>query len=168
MSHTGTIDAAPRGAVFTLGTAAEATGVSKRTLTRKIADLIEHGARKNDATGQWEIPIGALFATGFRVNAPQSEPQDNPPQATVRATPSATPSATPEIDELRAEFDAMRERAHDAEVRAARAEAEAAGANRLAHAWWQYSEGLTLALRQLQPATPTEQPRQRKSWFRQR
>lgn len=166
MSHTGTIDAAPRGAVFTLGTAAEATGVSKRTLSRRIADLIEHGARKNDATGQWEIPIGALFAAGFRVNAPQSAPQDNPPQATVRATPSAIPSATPEVDELRAELDAMRDRAHDAEVRAARAEADAAGANRLAHAWWQYSEGLTLALRQLQPAPATEQTRRKRRLFR--
>jgi hypothetical protein len=154
---------APSGHLFTATEAAEATGTSKRTILRRIDALIEHGAHRGE-DGTWRIPIGALFAVGFRINAPRHEADETVEiPAPEPATPAA-PRATGDAEALAAalaEVEQWRNRAVEAEQRAAVAEAVATERAQLAHAWHQYAEGMSVALRQL---TPAEQPRKRR-WF---
>lgn len=62
---------APGGATFTLSSAAAATGISKRTLLRKIDQLAEHGATQLP-DGTWSIPLKALFAIGANPGKPRT------------------------------------------------------------------------------------------------
>ena len=163
-AHTEAGPGAPSGHLFTATEAAEATGTSKRTILRRIDALIEHGAHRGE-DGTWRIPIGALFATGFRINAPRHEADETgatpAPEHATPAVPSATGGDAEALEVALAEIEQWRNRAVDAEQRAAVAEAVASERAQLAHAWHQYAEGMSVALRQL---TPAEQPRTRR-WF---
>ena len=49
---------------FTITDAAAACSVSRKTITRKLSDLSDHGAAKDD-DGVWRIPVEALLAVGL-------------------------------------------------------------------------------------------------------
>jgi hypothetical protein len=114
---------------FTITEAATACAVSRKTITRKLADLAEHGAAK-DSDGVWRIPVEALLAVGLhpgRSVPDYREPQGRPREATVapsRPAPSeAAAAGAPQRDDV---VTVPRDRWDDLRIRLARAEAEAA------------------------------------------
>lgn len=157
--HPDTTDTGAGGHRFTLTSAADACNTSKRTLLRHMTDLTRHGATKDD-TGAWSIPLGALLAAGFRVNAPRTTDTDH-------TAPKRAPERT-EVDQLRTEIYELR-------TALAVAQAERAAAERIAAERAEHLDTARLALRQLtttplhapQPAqtvTPDAQPPQRRWW----
>ena len=109
-------------AELTLTQAADAVGVSRRTLHRRLAADELPGAHKGGQAGSWLIPWPALLAAGYNLTTPADDPTSS--TTTPRPT-SSTP--TPDAHEL----DELRERLADAERRAAVAEAVAAERQRL-------------------------------------
>jgi hypothetical protein len=108
---------APGGATFTLSSAATATGVSKRTLLRKIDQLAEHGATQAE-DGTWSIPLKALFAIGANPGKPRTGDTTDPapgraPVENEERTESTGARTTPDVDQI-VEF---RVRAEVAEAR---------------------------------------------------
>ena len=72
---------------FTITDAATACSVSRKTITRKLAELAIHGAAKDD-DGVWRIPVEALLAVGLHPG--RSLPEAG--HATVRpVAPAARP-----------------------------------------------------------------------------
>lgn len=154
---------------FTLTSAAEATGTSKRTILRHIDNLTRHGATKDD-TGAWSIPLAALLAAGFRVGAPRTSDTD-------QHAPTRAPGALDDDrDALRAELQRVRAELTEAQHRAALAAAERAAAVALAAERAAHIDSLRLALRQLTAApepAPTAperaphdaEPPQRVGWW---
>lgn len=61
---------------FTLTTAAEACRVSRKTVTRRLDQLQEGGAYKNDS-GAWVIPLQALLHAGLSPGRPSSPDAGN-------------------------------------------------------------------------------------------
>lgn len=110
-------------ATFTVSTAAEACGVSRKTIDRRLPQLAEHGASK-DVTGQWTIPLSALYATGLRPGRPKGPDSEPPGERTVEQHDST-------VQLIRTELDSWQRRATEAEKRAAVAEAESSA--RAAH-----------------------------------
>lgn len=55
---------------FTVSGAASACDVSTKTILRKVTALTEHGAMK-DMSGQWQIPLAALYAVGLHPGKPK-------------------------------------------------------------------------------------------------
>ncbi len=103
-----------RSVTFNLAEASEATGISKRTLSRRF----QEGKLPNtsqDQSGAYTIPIGDLLALGYRPHAP------SPPDAPLDA--GAPPLATgvtvhPDSEELarvRADLANWRARAEERE-----------------------------------------------------
>jgi hypothetical protein len=115
----------PRRPMFTITDAASACGVSRKTITRKLADLGEHGAAK-DEDGIWRIPVEALLAIGLHPG--RSLPAPTAPARTLQAPrASAVPEeASSQPVEAPAEVVSV-PRAHwdDLRIRLARAEAQA-------------------------------------------
>ncbi len=106
---------------FTITDAATACAVSRKTITRKLADLAEHGAAK-DEDGVWRIPVEALLAVGLhpgRSLAPASRPS-----AAVPTSQTAAPSRIP-VAPVADMVSIPRDRWDDLRIRLARAEAEA-------------------------------------------
>lgn len=109
---------------FTITDAAVACAVSRKTITRKLADLAEHGAAKDD-DGIWRIPVEALLAVGLHPGRSLPE-QQSARRPTVAAPAAASPALAPV--ERGAEADLVtvpRQRWDDLRIRLARAEAEA-------------------------------------------
>jgi hypothetical protein len=109
---------------FTITDAATACGVSRKTITRKLGDLAEHGAAKDD-DGIWRIPVEALLAAGLHPG--RSLPQVTRPSRAA-ASPEAAPAATPPAPAPAVAPDVVtipRDRWDDMRIRLARAEAEA-------------------------------------------
>lgn len=108
---------------FTITDAATACAVSRKTITRKLADLAEHGAAK-DEDGIWRIPVEALLAVGLHPG--RSIPQrgaDAPARPVgVQPPPTPRPAAQAEPDMITV----SRDRWDDLRIRLARAEAQAA------------------------------------------
>jgi hypothetical protein len=111
---------------FTITEAATACAVSRKTITRKLADLAEHGAAKDD-DGVWRIPVEALLAVGLHPG--RSVPEQRPVDGSPRNVPTPPePSRTAERVGVPAPdvVTIPRERWDDLRIRLARAEAEAA------------------------------------------
>lgn len=120
---TSSLDDAPRRPLLTITDAALACQVSRKTITRKLGDLAEHGAAKDD-DGVWRIPVEALLAAGLHPG--RSLPSGGSyaparPAAAAAAAPSAPAPAVaaPEMVTI------PRDRWDDLRIRLARAEAEA-------------------------------------------
>lgn len=130
-------------ATVTAGEAARLTGVSRRTILRRVAAGEIEGATRTD-TGAWSIPTRALLAAGYELRTPPD------------------PEPVPEVetpDRLRAELDAVRADLADMSTRLAVAEALAdeRGAT-IAHLREQLTT-VTRALPAADPApTPTPEP----------
>lgn len=110
--------------VLSVKQAAEAAGVSRATVYRKLEALMEHGATR-DETGTW-IPFSALITVGL---APRTSPAE-----VSRETRPATRETRPETRETDSETE-LRERLREAEDRIrdlqhAKALAEAIAAER--------------------------------------
>ncbi len=103
---------------FTITDAATACSVSRKTITRKLAELAIHGAAKDD-DGVWRIPVEALLAVGLHPG--RSLPEAG--HATVRpVAPAPVPARPVDQDTITI----PRDRWDDVRIRLARAEAEAA------------------------------------------
>jgi len=109
---------------FTITDAATACAVSRKTITRKLADLALHGAAK-DEDGIWRIPVEALLAVGLHpgrslpAGGTAARPSGGP---AARPHPAAPPGPEPVVDTVTV----PRDRWDDLRIRLARAEAEAA------------------------------------------
>jgi len=114
---------------FTVIAAAEACLVAPRTIQRRLDQLAEHGATK-DNDGQWSIPLVALLAVGLRPGQPTGPDKALPP----------TEPSTTEMDHLR--------------QRLAVVETERDGLRALVESERRSNEHLALALRMLTPAPP--------------
>jgi hypothetical protein len=113
---------------FTITEAATACAVSRKTITRKLADLAEHGAAK-DVDGVWRIPVEALLAVGLHpgrslpeYREAQARGRDTSTATTQPAPPTPTAPAGPGRDDV---VTIPRDRWDDLRIRLARAEAEA-------------------------------------------
>lgn len=108
---------------FTITEAATACAVSRKTITRKLAELAESGAAK-DADGIWRIPVEALLSVGLHPGrsltpgASRREPVVDLRAAAPRPVPG--PEAAPAPDTVTV----PRDRWDDLRIRLARAEAE--------------------------------------------
>ncbi|MFH9959708.1 helix-turn-helix transcriptional regulator [Streptomyces roseolus] len=136
--------------------AAAACGVSRSTIRRRREAGDLPGCVQDEERG-WLIPVEALLAAGFRLNAPA------PPEDAAPATPggSATPApaeAGEGVAELRAELERERERqallreVEQARHEAALAAAEAQHLREQLAARDGHIEDLRSALRALSPA----------------
>lgn len=106
---------------FTITDAAAACAVSRKTITRKLTDLADHGAAK-DSDGVWRIPVEALLAVGLHPG--RSLSREAPAAPAAGATSQRMPSVAP--DPVTDTVTIPRDRWDDLRIRLARAEAEAA------------------------------------------
>lgn len=111
---------------FTITEAATACAVSRKTITRKLADLAEAGAAK-DSDGIWRIPVEALLSVGLHPGRSLPPAQPRPVSATrseptldLRASRPAAASDSEPVDTVTV----SRDRWDDLRIRLARAEAE--------------------------------------------
>jgi hypothetical protein len=132
--------------------AATACGVSRSTIRRR-REAGELPGCVQDGERGWLIPVEALLAAGFRLNAP------SPPEDTVRAGspgPAAGPVAAGAVGEdvaaLRAELERVRREHAEARHQAALAAAEAGHLRAQLAAKEEHIEDLRTALRALAPA----------------
>lgn len=124
---------------WTIAEAVDRTGVSASTLRRAVRSDKVPGAYK-DTNGAWRLPVEGLIEAGY------------PPLsgASVGVQREPTPKTSPEGDEDLAQ----RVRELEADLRAARAEREAA--QQIAHAHEQRAEAAERALRLLEAAPPRD------------
>ena len=108
---------------FTITDAAATCAVSRKTITRKLADLAEHGAAK-DSDGVWRIPVEALLAVGLHPGRSMAEPVRSG-TTTQAALQSPVPAAGGALLPEREMVTIPRDRWDDVRIRLARAEAEA-------------------------------------------
>ena len=108
---------------FTITDAAATCAVSRKTITRKLADLAEHGAAK-DSDGVWRIPVEALLAVGLHPGRSMAEPVRSG-TTTQAALQSPVPAAGGALLPEREMVTILRDRWDDVRIRLARAEAEA-------------------------------------------
>ncbi len=123
---------------LTITEAAEAAGVDRRTIRRRLdnGDL-PHAWREDGGAGAWRIPVHDLLAAGLRLHAPTpATPPPGAPHDTARGQVTPPPAPAPDPDELAQ----WRERALVAEALAAERE--------------RTITGLELALRALGPGPP--------------
>jgi len=115
--------------VFTVKQAAQACGVSARTIMRRLADggLVAY----KDERDAWQIPVSALITAGFAVGKP-SDPDPTPPA-----------TGEPTVNELRVRIELL--------------EARLDGAERLRQAAERNADDLRQALRMLE-AGPKPEP----------
>ena len=102
---------------FTITDAATSCSVSRKTITRKLAELALHGAAKDD-DGVWRIPVEALLAVGLH-------PGRSLPDAGHAALRPAAPAPVPARPVEQDTVTIPRDRWDDLRIRLARAEAEA-------------------------------------------
>jgi hypothetical protein len=102
---------------FTITDAATSCSVSRKTITRKLAELAIHGAAKDD-DGVWRIPVEALLAVGLH-------PGRSMPEAGHAAVRPAAPAPVPVRPVDQDTITIPRDRWDDVRIRLARAEAEA-------------------------------------------
>ena len=102
---------------FTITDAATSCSVSRKTITRKLAELAIHGAAKDD-DGVWRIPVEALLAVGLH-------PGRSLPEAGHAAVRPAAPAPVPVRPVDQDTITIPRDRWDDVRIRLARAEAEA-------------------------------------------
>ena len=102
---------------FTITDAATACSVSRKTITRKLAELALHGAAKDD-DGVWRIPVEALLAVGLHPGRSLPDSGHSPVRPVA---PAPVPVRAVEQDTITI----PRDRWDDVRIRLARAEAEA-------------------------------------------
>lgn len=98
--------------LLSLAEAAAAAGVSRRTISRRIAEGDIVNAERS-TSGAWEIPAESLIAAGYELTAPTPEPEPAPVE------PEPASPAPDEIAALTAELTEWRRRAEVAEAVAA-------------------------------------------------
>lgn len=127
---------------FTVSQAADLCQVSRKTITRRLPALQEHGAVK-DSMGQWAVPVEALEAVGLRPGRPSVQGRQD----------SDTGTAVPPPADLAAEL-------AEARLRAAVAEARLDEREKLLAERAQVVESLRAQLRQLEarPEARAESP----------
>ncbi|WP_371637718.1 helix-turn-helix domain-containing protein [Streptomyces zaomyceticus] len=129
--------------------AATACGVSRSTIRRRREAGELAGCVQDEERG-WLIPVEALLAAGFRVNAP-APPEDAVPAGPVG--PTAEPMAAgADVAVLRAELERERQEHAEARHAAALAAAEAGHLRTQLAAKEEHLEDLRSALRALAPA----------------
>lgn len=94
---------------FSVSQAADLCQVSRKTITRRLSALQDHGAIK-DALGQWSIPVVALQAVGLRPGRPTDVGQQDSDLGTADLSPTVVPA------EVLAELADYRRRAEVAEA----------------------------------------------------
>ena len=92
-------------AELTVTQAAEAVGVHRRTITRKLDAGLLPGAHRDGPGGTWLIPWTALLSAGYELVTPADKP----------STPAPAPN-TDELDRLRAQVAEWQARAQVAEA----------------------------------------------------
>lgn len=102
---------------LTITQAADACGVSKKTIRRRIDAAAFPNARRLDgpageASGPWVVPVDDLIAAGLTVGKPS--PPDEPPPTVSAAEPA--PTESDELAKLRADNAELRRRAEVAEA----------------------------------------------------
>jgi hypothetical protein len=101
------------GPSVSLADAARTTGKSQSTIRRWLADDAIPGAIRTDQ-GSWQIPIAGLIAAGLEPSiTPAGTSKPKPSKPTLiepSAPPSAPPVTPPEVERLRADLEAARER----------------------------------------------------------
>lgn len=129
--------------------AATACGVSRSTIRRRREAGELAGCVQDEERG-WLIPVEALLAAGFRVNAP-APPEDAVPAGS--SSPAAEPMAAGEdVAALRAELERERQEHAEARHAAALAAAEAGHLRTQLAAKEEHIKDLRTALRALTPA----------------
>ncbi len=122
---------------LTITEAAQAAGVDRRTIRRRLDNGELPNAYREDGDGPWRLPVADLLAAGLRLHAPTpATPPPGAPQDTARGQVTAPPAPVHTPDELAQ----WRERALVAEALAAERE--------------RTITGLELALRALGPGPP--------------
>ncbi|MGW3378502.1 helix-turn-helix transcriptional regulator [Streptomyces hydrogenans] len=136
--------------------AATACGVSRSTIRRRREAGELPGCVQDEERG-WLIPVDALLAAGFRLNAP-APPEDAAPAAPTGSAAAAPAEAGEDVTGLRAELERERERqallmqVAEARHEAALAAAEARHLRDQLAARDGHIEDLRSALRALSPA----------------
>ncbi|MGW9454191.1 helix-turn-helix transcriptional regulator [Streptomyces sp. NPDC055632] len=135
------------------GEAASACGVSRSTIRRRREAGELPGCVQDEERG-WLIPVEALLAAGFRLDAP-TPPEDaaSAGPAAETAGPAAAGTVGEDVAVLRAELERERRRHAEARHRAALAAAEAGHLRTQLAAKETHVEGLRTALRDLIFAT---------------
>lgn len=145
-SHYGNLGGRP---ALSIREAASAAGVGLRTIRRHLdakPSAFPNAYRMTDQPQQpWRIPVADLLAAGFRLQAP-SPPDPEPEPEPAPVEPERARLA--EVDQLRADLAAARERA---------AVAEAVAAERERHLE-DLRAALAMAQRQLEAAAPIARP----------
>ena len=161
----------PGRAIFTVRQATEVCQVSRRTITRHIDALREHGAYK-DENGAWLLPVEALEAVGLRPGrpAPPDKPSHGPDTGQKQAVGADAQVVTLALDEWQELIEARAERngLRDQLQRADEAKDEALKSA------WAWHEQAQLAQRQLLPGAapvvdvrdPQPSPSKRRGLFR--
>lgn len=138
----------PGRAIFTVRQATEVCQVSRRTITRHIDALREHGAYK-DENGAWMLPVEALEAVGLRPGrpAPPDKPSHGPDTGQKQAVGADAQAVTLPLDEYTALLQAAA-RLDGLERELERADAAKDEALKSAWAWHEQAQ---LMQRQLLP-----------------
>lgn len=137
---------------FTITEAATACAVSRKTITRKLADLAEAGAAK-DQDGIWRIPVEALLSVGLHPGRSVPSAGARPNTASraetldLRSARTAPTVAAEPVDTVTV----SRDRWDDLRIRLARAEAESVERGRAL-------EDARLALRALTAGPAVSEP----------
>ncbi len=89
----------PRPAL-TISEAAQAAGVDRRTVRRRLdSGPFEHAWREDGGEGPWRIPVDDLIGAGLRLHAPAT-PAPSAPQDTAQGQVTPPPTPAPDPDEL--------------------------------------------------------------------
>lgn len=96
---------------FSVSQAAEACGVSRKTITRRLPQLADHGATKT-AQG-WAIPLDALLTVGLTPGKPApADPVEAPGLVSIPlAEYEALRAKTAQADRLAHELEVVRQQA---------------------------------------------------------
>jgi hypothetical protein len=97
------------GPSVSLADAARTTGKSQSTIRRWLADDAIPGAIRTDQ-GSWQIPIAGLIAAGLEPSITPAGTSKPKPSKPTLIEPSAPPATPPEVERLRADLEAARER----------------------------------------------------------
>lgn len=107
---------------FTITEAATVCDVHPDTIRRRLKDLAENGAEKDDS-GAWSIPVEALLSVGLKPGKPSAPEAPAPSAAQTSPGPvAASPVSQSEAETLRQEIEVLKHRLELEQVRRETAE----------------------------------------------